>query len=333
MHETVSMPIMNTSTNLQAGKRRILFVGVIGFLLFQGGCGPAEPTLDWTSPENIATIASAQGIAKNPEFDALCRSLMEGRAEAMDEYELMEIEGPFKMTAYAAPVLEARRHPDDRYRHPIRTLPTNHQDGDALPKRSELSSRNSTDQVLGWVENGLDAYLAEVNGSVRLRFADASEACLAWIATNEQPYTSLGRLLVDEGHVPAEEIDLDAIRAIHDRQPELVEGLMLQNDRAVFFESIDCSAWPRAASGAVLVPDRSVAVDPTVIPLGSVLVIQTTLADGTRLNRIVAAVDIGGAIKGRRMDLYMGAGEDALARAGRQVCPTNVFQLVRRSKP
>ena len=242
MHETVSMPNMNSPTNLQTKKRGILLVGMVGFLVLQAGCGPAGSTLDWTAPENIATIASAQAIAEDPEFDMLCLALMEGRAEAMDEYELVPIEGPFKMTAYAAPALEARRHSDDRFRHPIHTLPIHHRDGDALPKRHELPGRRTPEQIIGWVENSLDAYLAEVNGSVRLHFSDGSASCLAWVATNEQPYTSLGRLLVDEGHVPADEIDLDAIRSIHDRQPELVEGLMLQNDRAVFFESIDCSA-------------------------------------------------------------------------------------------
>ena len=102
---------------------------------------------------------------------------------------------------------------------------------------------------------------------------------------------------------------------------------MLENQRAVFFEEIACDIWPRASTGAVLRPGRSVAVDPDVIPLGSVLVVETTLADGTRLRELVAAIDTGGAIRGGRIDLYLGAGPKALARAGAQAQSARVFRL------
>lgn len=69
-------------------------------------------------------------------------------------------------------------------------------------------------------------------------------------------------------------------------------------------------------------PFRSVAVDPEVVPLGSVLRIQETigmrLPGGRRHNGIWHAVDIGGAIKKDRIDLFVGDGDrgDILRRAG-----------------
>ena len=64
-----------------------------------------------------------------------------------------------------------------------------------------------------------------------------------------------------------------------------------------------------------MIPRHAVAVDPAIIPLGSVVMIEGL--GGTPI--IAVAVDIGGAIKGRRLDLYLGAGAAAVAEAGRLV--------------
>ena len=72
---------------------------------------------------------------------------------------------------------------------------------------------------------------------------------LGWGRTNERPYTSLGRLLVEGGHAEASEMDLQLIRRLHRDDPAMVERLMMENDRVVFFDVVDADAWPRAASG------------------------------------------------------------------------------------
>lgn len=62
-----------------------------------------------------------------------------------------------------------------------------------------------------------------------------------------------------------------------------------------------------------LVPFHSAAVDPKVVPLGSLLYIKETagmvLPDGTRHNGLWRAEDIGSAIKGDRIDLFVGEGD------------------------
>lgn len=227
---------------------------------------------------------------------------------------LRSVPGSFKATAYAAPILDARRTRDAIHRHPILGDPLQIIEADSLPIRRAIPEvAGTTVPVLGWVADGLDAYLAEVNGSTALRFPDGTIECLAWSRTNERDYTSLGRRLVDTGLADASSIDLDVIRARHEEDPETVERLMLDNDRVVFFEVVPDSTWPRASTGVRLVPRHAVAVDPEVIPLGSVLVIEG--ADLAPM--VVVAVDIGGAIRGRRLDLYLGAGRDALREAGR----------------
>lgn len=71
-----------------------------------------------------------------------------------------------------------------------------------------------------------------------------------------------------------------------------------------------CGVWAtkregsvRGASGRVLVPGYSIAVDPSVIPYGSIV----------RINgREFRADDCGGSIKGNRIDMYMDSHEEAV---------------------
>lgn len=65
-----------------------------------------------------------------------------------------------------------------------------------------------------------------------------------------------------------------------------------------------------------MVPYRIAAVDPRLIPLGSVLFIPSTkgmrLPDGSRHDGLWYALDTGGAIRGKRIDLFSGAGKASM---------------------
>jgi 3D (Asp-Asp-Asp) domain-containing protein len=66
------------------------------------------------------------------------------------------------------------------------------------------------------------------------------------------------------------------------------------------------------ARGCELVPYRSAAVDPQVVPLGTLMLLEETrnmpLPDGSLHDGIWLAADTGDAILGYRIDLYTGAG-------------------------
>lgn len=79
---------------------------------------------------------------------------------------------------------------------------------------------------------------------------------------------------------------------------------------------------PRTCTGAVPTANYTVAVDPRVIPLGSKLYIETS--DGSYVFGSALAEDTGGAIKGNRVDLFMGSRSEAL-RFGRRT--VNVYVL------
>jgi membrane-bound lytic murein transglycosylase len=296
-------------------------------LVSVAGCATQTVDLEGTAAPNVRIVEAVDTAipvlaATDPESAARWRRWIDTNPQQnsipgiVDPMVIRSIPGNFKITAYAAPILDARREADEVYRYPILAAPPPEIETATLPTRRQLADGSVifTD-ILGWVANGLDAYLAEVNGSTALRFPGGELECLAWVRTNEREYTSLGRRLVDEQLADLATIDLDVIRTLHDADPETVERLMLDNDRVVFFEVIPADRWPRASTGVQLIPRHALAVDPEVIPLGSVVMIEGL--GGTPI--IAVAVDIGGAIKGRRLDLYLGAGAAAVAEAGRLV--------------
>lgn len=65
------------------------------------------------------------------------------------------------------------------------------------------------------------------------------------------------------------------------------------------------------ASGCAAIPFKTIAVDPRLIPLGTVVHIQETegmpLPDGSHHNGNWVAMDTGSAIQGHRIDLYIGS--------------------------
>jgi membrane-bound lytic murein transglycosylase A len=81
----------------------------------------------------------------------------------------------------------------------------------------------------------------------------------------------------------------------------------------------DPNLGPRGAMGVPLTPGRSVAVDPTSVPYGTPLWLDTTEPLSARpLQRLVLAQDTGSAIVGAvRADYFWGWDGDAAAQAGR----------------
>lgn len=72
----------------------------------------------------------------------------------------------------------------------------------------------------------------------------------------------------------------------------------------------------RDSLGCTVVPMRTLAVDPTVIPRRTVVFIEETVGllmpDGTKHDGLWYATDIGGAIKGSKVDLYTGQGSTSM---------------------
>ena len=82
-----------------------------------------------------------------------------------------------------------------------------------------------------------------------------------------------------------------------------------------------------------LTPGRSVAIDPSFVPLGAPLFLATTEADSeVPMQRLMMAQDTGGAIRGAvRADFFYGFGPEAMARAGKMRQRGQVWVLLPRA--
>jgi membrane-bound lytic murein transglycosylase A len=182
-------------------------------------------------------------------------------------------------------------------------------------ERGALAGRNLE---LFWVDDPVDAFFLQIQGSGRVRLQDGSTARIGYDGQNGQAYVPIGRLLADRGELPREAVSMQTIRGWLASHPDKAAALMNENPSYVFFREMSGDG-PLGAQGVVLTPGRSLAIDRAFLPLGVPLWLDLEdAAEGNgRLRRLVIAQDTGGAIRGPvRGDVFWGFGPQAAERAG-----------------
>jgi membrane-bound lytic murein transglycosylase A len=145
---------------------------------------------------------------------------------------------------------------------------------------------------------------------VRLNYADQ----------NGHPYQSIGKALVERGELKLEEASMQGIQAWARANPVRLDSLLNVNPSYVFFREVpNSNDGPVGALGVPLTAERSIAIDPRSIALGTPVFLATTRPNSAQpMNRLVMAQDTGGAIKGAvRADFFWGFGKEAGEQAGR----------------
>lgn len=179
---------------------------------------------------------------------------------------------------------------------------------------------------IAWVKDPVDLFFMQVQGAGRIILPDGQVLRLGYAGKNGQPYTALGRLLIDQGAMDAQSVNMYSVRAWLHSHPEQATALMEQNRNYVFFRRLPDQNGNSGAIGALgspLTAGRSVAVDRKWIPLGVPLWLETTMpaASNNQVRQpwkhMVFAQDIGGGITGmNRLDLFTGWGSQAAWYAG-----------------
>jgi membrane-bound lytic murein transglycosylase A len=233
------------------------------------------------------------------------------------------------LTGYYEPVLEANRRASAKHQVPLWQVPP------ALAARKPWYTRKEIDTLpeaqaalrgreIAYLADPVDALILQIQGSGKLRITepDGSQKMIrvAFAATNDQPYRSVGRWLLDQGLI--RDASWPGIKAWIAANPSRVQEMLWSNPRMVFFkeEALDAQSsaqGPRGAQGVALTAGRSIAVDRESIPLGAPVWMET---QGAALNtqRLVIAQDVGSAILGAvRADYYVGSGDAAGEIAGR----------------
>lgn len=176
-----------------------------------------------------------------------------------------------------------------------------------------------------WLKSQTDLLFAQIQGSARIHLQDGSFVRINYDAHNGYPYTPVGRVLINRGIIPREQMSRQKIVAWMDQNPDGAKELRRQNRAFVFFRVVQLSSTDEAVGGqgVPLTPGRSIAVDQALHVYGTPFFIEGTLPieseqSKTPFRRLMIAQDTGSAIVGpARADLYFGAGNEAGQISGR----------------
>jgi membrane-bound lytic murein transglycosylase A len=284
-----------------------------------------------------------RAIKSLPLDDAGAQAFFEKNFRPVRIAPLGEKDGFF--TGYYEPIVEGARFPSDKFTTPLYRRPSDMlvtrirhsaKKGKAgkrvVKKSAPYYNRDAIEDgaiagrgfEIAYV-NVIEAFFAQIQGSVRVRLEDGSMLRLNYDAQNGHPYTAVGRFLVERKIYTREEISMQKIREWMEANPEEGAALRRQNKSYVFFKETALGAEdePPGAQGVALTPGRSIAVDRNLHTYGmpffidAVLPIQSEKPD-TKFRRLMVAQDTGGAIIGpARADIYLGAGDEAARAAGR----------------
>lgn len=215
-------------------------------------------------------------------------------------------------------------------------------DRDAIDGHKRLSGRGLE---LAWFKEKFDVLDLHIQGSGILRLPSGREMLAGFAATNSRPYNSVGLTLVKAGVFTREEISHDKLRQYFRDHPEAQEWVMAQNPRYTFFKlsPLPKDGEPMGTIQQSLSPARSIAVDPSIIPLGALAFFTTTSPQADREGRLLGqfpnsrfavCMDTGGAIKGPgRVDIYAGHGAQAATTAKNQWADGRLYILVKKLPP
>ena len=298
---------------------------------------------DWRAVCSILSPPGGRSVPKGPALRAaLERELRPWAARDGERKEEALV------TGYYEPLLRGSPRRDDRYSVPLYLRPPELVDVDLGAFREELRGRRLAGVVRGdrlvpfadraglddgalsgrglelvWVDDRVDAFFLHIQGSGRIALPDGTHLRVGFAAQNGHPYVAIGRELVARGELALDDVSMQSIRAWLAAHPGEAAEVMRANPSFVFFRKLD-GEGPVGAQGVVLTPYRSIAVDPSFVPLGVPVWLDGKVPSARAeepdrpLRRLVVAQDTGGAIRGPlRADLFCGHGEEAAEIAGR----------------
>ena len=298
----------------------------------------------WSQPEKMAEAIRAR-------FDILPSSPDPAQQEIL-------------VTGYYQPVIEGSLSETNTYRFPIYRKPDDLVEVDLGAFAPQLGGQKIAGQMAGsrvvpylsryeidalgglrgkgyeiaWVKDPVELFFLHLQGSGIIRLEDGRKVQLNYAATNGRAYTGIGKILIDDGRIPEQELSAARLRRFLMEHPEERDALFAKNERYVFFRFVE--RGPLGSLDVPLTPGRSVATDPSYFPGGALafLVSRRPVLDAAGnligwhpFSRFVLNQDAGAAIRGPgRMDLYFGSGDEAGEAAGFMKSEGRFFFLLKK---
>jgi membrane-bound lytic murein transglycosylase A len=315
-----------------------------GWPALLASCGAPRMHAAWTSfCRAAAQVAPRDGAAQRALLMSQLRAYrvvtesQDGKAARLETG---------MITGYYEPVLKGSRKRGGVYQTPLHAVPDDLvtvELGDLYPAlkgervRGRLQGRRITPypdraqlndgKVLAgreilWVDSAIDAFFLQIQGSGRVQLDDGSTVRLAFADVNGHPYRAIGRYLVERGELTVEQATMPGLRQWLAEHPARQAEVFNSNPSVVFFREEklgDPAVGPRGSLTVPLTSQRSLAIDPRLLPLGAPFYLATSHpVTGAPLQRLMLAQDTGGAIRGAlRADFFWGLGAEAGDAAGR----------------
>ena len=318
-----------------------------------GGIGYAGNVGDWMPACRQIPARAISAAQARQFFESWARPVAIGAGD--------DPRGTF--TGYYEAQITASRTPHGAYRVPVYGTPDNLvavNAGDFLddlsgrhftgcveghrlvkcPERAQIDAKGLQQaKILFYADDPVAVFFLHIQGSGRVRFDDGTSARVNYDAQNGQPYTAIGKTLIQMG-VPRDGMSMQVIRKWLKDHPEDAQRVMETDKSFIFFreEPIeDASAGPVGSEGVPLTAGASLAVDMKLHPLGAPMFVAATRPDADPdradhdFHRLMVAQDSGGAIKGAvRGDVFWGFGDDAASIAGRMKSSGRLYVLLPR---
>mmetsp|Transcript_18529 Transcript_18529/g.30371 ORF Transcript_18529/g.30371 Transcript_18529/m.30371 type:complete len:205 (+) Transcript_18529:2-616(+) len=183
---------------------------------------------------------------------------------------------------------------------------------------------------IAWVDDPVELFFLQIQGSGRIRLPNGEYIRVGYSGANGHNYRSIGAELVRRGVYSPHQVSAQVIKNWVKRNPIDGKELLYHNNSYVFFREVSQVPADRGPLGAMnrsITTMRSVAVDPSFVPLGAPVWVEKDGNDPLR--RLMIAQDTGSAIKGaQRADVFFGTGDAAGRKAGRLRDPGRMMVLM-----
>lgn len=200
-------------------------------------------------------------------------------------------------------------------------------------KRSDIVKNGVNAPVILWSDSYVDVYVMQIQGSAVADLDDGSKVRIGFADTNGREFKGIGSILLENGLIKPGQASMGKIKKWLKENHQTAKKYLNENQRYVFHR-LSNAEGPIGALGIPLTAGRSLAVDKKFIPLGALLWLETSGPNREKIEKLVIAQDIGGAIKGPiRGDYFWGSGgDDVLELAGKMNAKGRYFILLPKNK-
>ena len=262
---------------------------------------------DWTPICAVAADVPRDDESARSFFELFFKPVVVGKPPAL-------------FTGYFEPELNGSPARTGSFQYPIYRRPPELRDGTVYHSRQaiETGAISGRGLELAWLDDLVDVYFLQVQGSGRIRMTDGTVVRVGYAGANGHAYRSIGQEMVRRGTHRLDQVSAPEIASWVRSNPGAGRELLYTNPSYVFFREIATlkpKDGPIGAMGRSIMSMRSVAIDPKFTPLGAPVWVEK---DGRNpIRSLMVAQDTGGAIKGmQRADIFYGTGAGAGDAAG-----------------